>query len=404
MKNIKRNKITNIAIFYTIVMGLFQFSDKMFGVSYMLVLNDQGLSVRMIGFLVGFQEFVLLIVDYPSGVISDYIGRKKVAGISLILYGVGLLIFAISSNIPSYFLAFALLAISMAMFSGSPQSWFYDTMVKLDVLSEREKLMPKMSGVVSGFSIVSTFIATWLIYKSIFWPLYLGAIVSVISGLAFLFVFEDNKGKLENDNIISVIKEFTKSFFSDGRMRSMVVFEMMNYTSYSVFILVWQLCLMNKYNLEEKYVTFVFIALMFALMVGNFLSGLVLKITSLFNTTYFGKGLIVFSLVILLVFDNMWFTIASFILFDIGLSISGTTISIWKNDYISSNNRATYYSAISSVQSIFSIVVTVLIGILVNKIGYSIAWIIAIVFEIGSILGLAYFIRIYSNMKEIEYY
>lgn len=146
--------IKRIAIFYTFIMGFFQIADKMYGASYMVKMNKEGIDVSTIGIIIAFEEFILVISDYPSGLISDFIGRKKTAALSMIGYGIGMLLFARANNVFMYFLAMFVIAISMAMYSGSPQTWFYDTLVKLKVLHLREKMIPKMNGVVSGFSII----------------------------------------------------------------------------------------------------------------------------------------------------------------------------------------------------------------------------------------------------------
>lgn len=137
----RQKKIMKIAIFYTTIMALFSFADKLYGSAYIMLVN-QIIPVKWIGLLLGFHEAILLIFDYPSGVISDFLGRKKTAGVSLIIYGMAQIMMGFWQNIITYFIAFGLLAIGLAMFSGSPQAWFYDTLVKKKAVEEREKLLP----------------------------------------------------------------------------------------------------------------------------------------------------------------------------------------------------------------------------------------------------------------------
>ena len=313
-----------------------------------------------------------------------------------------MLLFANANNVFMYFLAMFVIAVSMAMFSGSPQIWFYDTLVNLKVLHLREKILPKMNGVVSGFSIISSLVAYVLISKSILWPLYLGAFITITIGILFLLFFQDNKGAVENENLITLFVKFSKNFVNDRRMRSIVVMEMFEYTSFSIFIFVWQLYLMNKYEIKENFISIILVVLMAAMMLGHFTAGKLINMTNLFTTSYIGKSLIVLAFISLVLSQNLYVAIASLILYDFAFSIVGSSCSIWENDYISSDNRATYYSAISSIKSIMGIVVTVSMGFIVNCTGYNSAWFIAIVFEVLSILGLYYFICKYKEMREID--
>lgn len=394
--------IKRIAIFYTFIMGFFQFADKMYGASYMVKMNKQGIDVSTIGIIIAFEEFILVISDYPSGLISDFIGRKKTAALSMIGYGIGMLLFARANNVFMYFLAMFVIAISMAMYSGSPQTWFYDTLVKLKVLHLREKMIPKMNGVVSGFSIISSLAAYVLISKSILWPLYLGAFITITIGILFLLFFEDNKGAVEEESLITLFVKFSSSFIKDKRMRSIVVMEMFEYTSFSIFIFVWQLYLMNQYGLKENFISIMLVILMAAMMFGHFIAGKLMRRTSLFITSYIGKSLIALAFISLVFSKNLYVAIMSLILYDFACSIVGSSCSIWENDYISSDNRATYNSAISSIKTIMSIGVTISMGFIVNYMGYNGAWFIAVIFEILSILALYYFISRYEVMKEVD--
>lgn len=394
--------IKRIAIFYTFIMGFFQFADKMYGASYMVKMNKQGIDVSTIGIIIAFEEFILVISDYPSGLISDFIGRKKTAALSMIGYGIGMLLFARANNVFMYFLAMFVIAISMAMYSGSPQTWFYDTLVKLKVLHLREKMIPKMNGVVSGFSIISSLAAYVLISKSILWPLYLGAFITITIGILFLLFFEDNKGAVEEESLITLFVKFSSGFIKDKRMRSIVVMEMFEYTSFSIFIFVWQLYLMNQYGLKENFISIMLVILMAAMMFGHFIAGKLMRRTSLFITSYIGKSLIALAFISLVFSKNLYVAIMSLILYDFACSIVGSSCSIWENDYISSDNRATYNSAISSIKTIMSIGVTISMGFIVNYMGYNGAWFIAVIFEILSILALYYFISRYEVMKEVD--
>lgn len=396
------NYFKQIAIFYTLIMGLFQFADKLYGATFMVKMNSQGLSLAMISILLAFHEIIIVISDYPSGVISDYFGRKKIAGISLILFGIGVFLFANASSIVMYIIAFLLLALATALFSGSPQSWFYDTMTKLKFLDLREKILPFMSGVVTFFAVCAAGIAIFLTKISIKWPLYLSSGISIVCGILLLTLFIDNKGNNKQEKLLIIFKEFSVNFLKDCRMRTIVYTEITSYVGYSVFILIWQIVLINKYGFNEEYIGALLIGVMIMIMLGNLLTGLIAKKITLFNTTYLGKVLVMISFVLLIITRNLYVTIILFALYEFGQSLVDTSSSIWHNDYISCNNRSSYYSAISSVRGIFGALIILLVGMSVDSLGYSTGWLIAAIFELISIVFLYFFIKKYKNMIEAD--
>ncbi len=51
--------------------------DQFYGATYLLKMSEQGLSLFNISLILGILDLANAIVDYPSGVISDYIWKKE---------------------------------------------------------------------------------------------------------------------------------------------------------------------------------------------------------------------------------------------------------------------------------------------------------------------------------------
>ena len=395
----KNKRFSILVIFYTLVMGIYEMADYFYGVSYMVTLNKH-LAVESIAILIGIHEIGLLVFDFPSGVVSDFFGRKKTASISIILYGIGLIALAFSSSFGILILVFLLLAFATAMFSGSPQAWFYDILIKENRLKDRERLLPRMSGAVKLMSSVSSLLAIVLMYIDVTSPLIVGGIIGIIVGLFFLFFFEDNKGNSENKKFFEVFKDFSKSFFLDKRMRGMIAFEIFDYAAFSLFIFTWQLYLLNQFNIKETEISIIFVCFTLCMAAGSFLTSFLLKHLSGFKISIIGKVGIVLSFVGIVLTTNIWILLAEYILFEIFFSISSISVGIWRNDYISSKNRATFYSGISSVKSMLFIVITPCLGIVINCFGYISAWILAAVIESISLVFIIRFIKKFGGQKE----
>ena len=381
-----------LVMFYTLVMGLYQMADYFYGVSYMVVLNAR-LSVESIVILMGVHEIGLLILDFPSGVVSDFIGRKKTAAISMMIYGMGLILLAFSSSFPVLIFVFLILAFASAMFSGSPQAWFYDMLIKEERLKDREKLLPSMAGTIKLLSMISSFLAIVLMASNVIYPLIVGGVVGIVVGFFFLLFFEDNKGNHEDKKFFEVLKDFSKSFFKDKRMRGIIAFEMFDYAAFSLFIFVWQLYLMNQFFIKETEISILFVCFTLCMAAGNFLTSFLSKYFNGFQISIIGKVGMVLVFVELVLVNNIWGVLLGYVLFEVFFSISTASISIWRNDYISSNNRSSFYSGISSVKSLLYILLTLCLGYIINSLGYVSVWILATVIELLSLIFIIRFIK-----------
>ena len=398
----KKDNFKFLIVMYTLLMGVYQVADYFYGISYMIMLNSS-LSVRNIAIIIGIKEVCTLIFDFPSGVISDYVGRKKTAALSLILYGGGLILLTICKSFLTLLLVFVLIAFATAMFSGSPQAWFYDTLLRKDKLSERERIIPKMSGAVklitTGANIAA--IAFVIVNKNL--PLIIGGIAVIVFGILFLFIFEDNKGKHVGNNFFSTMKEFSVSFFADERMRGMLYFESFDYAAFSVFIFTWQLFVLNKFSLTEKAISVLFVCFTLVMALGNFVTSFLHKYLDGYTICILGRIGMIISFVILFATNNLWVAIGGFLIFEMFFSITNTSISIWRNDYISSDNRASFYSGISSVKTLLAILITFCLGSLIDTTGYRFVWAVALICEFTSLLFTMRFINKFRELKGVSY-
>lgn len=391
MKHLSEKPFYKIILFYTVMLGGFQVIDQFYGATYLLKMNDQGLSLFHISLILGALDLVNAIVDYPSGVISDYIGRKKTAGIALIAYSIGLLVFALANHLVVYMASSVIMAVALALYSGSPAAWFYDIMVKYNMAGKRGEIMPKITTAVRAFAIAANGISFVLVTYSVKWPLFCGALLSLLTGVLYLCNFEDNKGKTEGMSFGKTLLLFSGKFLKDKRMRSVVMYDGISSVTTSFFILEWQLYLVNEFGLEKNYIALILILFMFCMMIGGYISSKFAGLKNVFTGTYIGKAVMAVSLAMIFFSHNLILSLISMSIFEISLSICSITESIWINDYIEADNRASFYSALSACLKLFGFFIILLAGYVVEKYGYMTGWQLCFAANVVSVLVLLFF-------------
>ena len=71
---------------YVSMMSLYELADKLFGATYVAFMRAQDLSIAQISNLFSIQQILQAVFDYPTGTISDKIGRKKIMGYGFIVW------------------------------------------------------------------------------------------------------------------------------------------------------------------------------------------------------------------------------------------------------------------------------------------------------------------------------
>lgn len=146
MKKFKKTKKI-----YLIMMSLYGFADKLYGSIYIAFMRFANLSVLQISNLFSIEQILLAIFDYPTGTISDKIGRKKIASYGFLTWGISLLIFAYSNNYTYFLISMILMALGLALISGAPGAWLIDHMIQDGVYEERTKIFPQIQTIISFF-------------------------------------------------------------------------------------------------------------------------------------------------------------------------------------------------------------------------------------------------------------
>lgn len=375
--------------FYTLVRSLYGMTDKMYGAVFILHMNFVGLSAVEISSIFAISSLALAVFDYPTGVISDKYGRKKVAGLGYILQGIGAVIFALSKSYFPILGGQTVIALGMALVSGAPMAWIIDIMKGTNTYDKKDSVFPRISSIVQGFGLLGALLSTFLVRFSYSYVLVIVGIVMIFIGFAALFYLEDNKGELEGRGIFQNLVETSKSCLMDKNIKWLLLQGFFTHGGFLVFMLSWQIYLVKILQKDSSYVGMLMTVFMGLIMLGMFITVRLTKTMKNIKISIIAKGVVALGFLLVFMKVNFYFYLAGLVLFEIGYGMNSGA-SIWFQDYVPNSLRASYSSAYSALISLLGFFLSIFIGILIERFGYRFIWFTAFLFQTASTATLYY--------------
>jgi MFS family permease len=93
---------------------------------------DRGLSLAQVGAAFAVHSAVAILLEVPSGVLADTLGRRRVLLAGAALTAVSLAVFAFADSVPAFMASLAALAAGRALISGALEAWYVDSLRALD--------------------------------------------------------------------------------------------------------------------------------------------------------------------------------------------------------------------------------------------------------------------------------
>lgn len=228
---------------------------------------------------------------------------------------------------------------------------------------------------------------------NISFPIYIGGIIMIVSGAIIGILFVENYGNREG-NLIKTINKNSVHFFRNSKMRILSVFEVLKTVMFTIFILLWQIFATKVIGLSHSKLGYFYTAMLLLMSLSSFFSQYLMKKLNKITVTVLGLFFISFSLIIFIYSKNMYSFIWGFVIFEFNLGIVNTSYFTWVYDYIPEEVRATYSSALNSVQAFSGFVMSVFLGKVIQNLGYSIGWVIAL---ISTLISIIWLLKIYKK-------
>ena len=384
----RNNECKGISLFYGYIILAYTIAEGLFGYGFTAFMYSKGLNLVQIGVLMGVTDLFTTIFDYPSGNLCDKYGRKKICGLGFVLYGFGFIIFGLSSTFLIFLFSGLIRAIGVALISGAPATWYLAELEKRNAYDYKNKILPLLRGITLLVGSLSGIIAGKLSNINYSIPLYVGGVILIFSGIIINILYDDNKGNIQENNMFRVIINNTISFIKDPNMRLLSGFEMTRSIMFTIFIVAWQVYAITQIGLKMEHLGYIYSFILVLMSITSFASRFLQKKMQGVKVTEIGVLFSIIGISIFLINKTVIIFLIGLILFEIGTGLLNASYYTWVYDFMPSNTRSSYASALSSIQSFIGFILSICIGNFLEFVGYQWGWIVAIFFQAIALIFL----------------
>lgn len=367
-------------------------ADKLYGAVFIILMSLRGVDAVGISLVFAVSSLSMAVFDYPSGNLSDIYGRKRMTAAGFIIWGIGLGIFAAADGIGLFILSSIVMSLGVAMISGSPQAWYIDQLEELGMPDYKKIALPRISGFVSAFAIVGALLGTVSSSVHYFLPVAIAGVLAVGLGIYTRISFTDNFGIRTQSSVFKEVYASTVDFARNTDMRFILLRSILTHIAMLAFLLSWQVYGVNELDLPVSALGVMLILFMAVLSAASFLVSYLAK-REVPAIRIIVSGTVISALGLLLVglFPHKAVFVAGLVLFEFGLGMDMSSSGVWIQDFIPRAKRATFTSGLSALKSLAGFLITLLLGMLAEKLGYAFIWFLAAGSLLVSNLVLLYF-------------
>ncbi|NNE08969.1 MAG: MFS transporter, partial [Gemmatimonadetes bacterium] len=139
-------------------------NQRYFEPFFMLILLEKGLSFTAIGFLIGFREVCINLMEVPSGAMADRTGRRRTMMLSFLSYIASFALFGIFDSLAALYAAMLLFAIGEAFRTGTHKAMIFDYLAAHDLSSLKTRVYGVTRSWSKNGSALSVVLSTALLF------------------------------------------------------------------------------------------------------------------------------------------------------------------------------------------------------------------------------------------------
>ena len=355
------------------------------GIWVVYLLEEHGITIGQVLLFEAVWAGTVLLVEVPSGILADRFGRKRVMLIAGIVSIAGFLFFGLAAGL-LVLAAYASFGIADASYSGADSALLYDTLEPLDRTDEFEPRLGRLNGLLmagfAGMTIAGSLMVRW---TSLSFPIMLSAALTIPS-LLIMWRITEPPARGGRASIRAIGGRALGRLVSTRSMWSVVILQTVVIMSIILMATLQQPVLLR--HGAPIWALGVFIAAqMLVGAAGSWIAGPVGERLGL--RTVFLLVPLASALALLAGASHHAWTYALFIFPAAGFHLVFPHSSGFLARRVTERERATIISLASMVSGAASIVVSPLLGLLVDRRGLDTAFVVA-AFSFAALSLLAY--------------
>lgn len=363
--NMNEKRLIKLFAFSSIILIIVDF---LFGAFYYMTMTLKDITPAQIAFFMSVSSLTLIIADFPSGNISDIIGRKKTAGIGKIIWGAGLIGFSLVTSYYQFLIIAVVINVGVALDSGSLSVWVHDYLM----LNNREEIWKeiqvKLATLKNFFNFFFNILFLFIYYIFDLNVLLYAGSALVLTGIYNLLEFkgEDNYGERNTTLFKSILMNF-KYIFKTGSMRKIILIEFLDGILIPTLILTLPFKLISVIGIEVENIPFIYIFLTFFMFMASIILKRVLAKYNIKQVYIFNLITTATAIGLFLLVDNLIVIVFSLFLYEVAIVFNFVTKGTWKYEYFESFNKASVVSAVSACGSVASALYFSVVGLLLTQ-------------------------------------
>ncbi|MDH5404842.1 MAG: MFS transporter [Candidatus Heimdallarchaeota archaeon] len=157
--------------------------------SIVVIWLNVGMSLSQILFLQGLFVLLLIILEFPSGVMADRFTRKSMVIFAFIFMTFGVFSYGRAGNFIEFFIAESFFAVGFATLSGTDSALVWDGFKSINQEDKAKSVLAKGNTILMGSAVILLLIGGILMTYSLIFPFY----VSILGNLNQIFLYSKIK-------------------------------------------------------------------------------------------------------------------------------------------------------------------------------------------------------------------
>lgn len=353
-----------------------------------VILLNKGLTYSDISFIQSMYMFSALILEFPSGIISDLISEKKIYLLSIILIIISYSIILCSTSVFFLSIAWFLYGASAAGMSGSLEGYFIKKMnndsVQIKDFSVNYNYIIFFSGLIGGF-------LGSILYRFVNMDIYLySLILFFIAFINILYNIKGNTSTLETmrPSLSQLKNDITKMLYHKKLMILILMVSSLQIVFQS-FYQFWQIIFLEKSMSYTVFGVFYIIFQMISILANYIYSKYDIK-----NWNYLGLSITISILFLISLLTNNVIFILFFLIFQIPLNIFNNQLNVDIRKECNPKALSSLISFLGTCMNIIAMIVMWIASVLLSDLNIiTVLIILLMIFIILNIILYVYYSR-----------